>query len=73
LGEEEAVPYLVGLTRDSDSQVQEAALTALGKIGTGEAKRVLRESVKGSDARLRDAALVALKEAESVDPFTLYE
>ena len=57
----------MGLVRDDDVQVQEAALTALGKIGTNEAKRVLRAVAKDSDDRLREVALDALREAEAAD------
>jgi HEAT repeat protein len=73
LGEADVVPQLVALTRDPEPQVQEAALAALGKIGTSEAKRVLRESLQGGDERLRDAAAEALREADTDEPFTLYE
>ncbi len=38
LGEEEAVPYLIELVDDSDTEVQLAAIRALGKIGGTEAE-----------------------------------
>jgi HEAT repeat protein len=65
------VPYLAPLVHDDDAQVQEAAITALGKIGTNAAKLVLKAMAKETDDRLRDVALDALREAEAADDLSI--
>lgn len=64
LGEGEAVPYLIKLTRDSDIQVQEAAIKALGEIGNEEAKQALDKLGKSTQPRICEAAKAALKELQ---------
>ena len=64
LGDEGAVPHLVPLLRDDDTEVQEAAIQALGQIGETEAKRALQDCLASPEERVRDAALAALAEAD---------
>ncbi|MBI2872745.1 MAG: HEAT repeat domain-containing protein [Chloroflexi bacterium] len=67
MGEEDAVPHLVPLTQDEDSQVQLAAITALGVIGGGLAKKALLRCARSPDDVVREAAEVALEAAEMED------
>jgi HEAT repeat protein len=64
LGAEEAVPYLIKLTKDADRQVQEAAMKALGEIGGEEAKQTLNKLSKSPQPRIRDTARSALTELQ---------
>ena len=63
LGEEESVPHLATLMQDDqDVQVQLAAIEALGAIGGGPAKKLLRDCAKAADDdTLKDAAEEALQ------------
>jgi HEAT repeat protein len=72
LGDEEAVPYLIQLTKDKDNQVQEAAIKALGEIGGEQAKQALIKLTKDHQIRIREAAKSALKEMQFCeDPLSL--
>jgi HEAT repeat protein len=59
-----AVPKLVPLCNDDDSEVALAAIWALGQIGGTAAKRVLEQIRKGQDDARRQAALDALEELD---------
>jgi HEAT repeat protein len=50
------------MVEDSDSQVQEAAIRALGEIGGKEAKRALTKLMHSQQSRIRQAAEAALEE-----------
>ncbi len=60
----DAVPALVELVEDVDSEVQEAAIWALGQIGGDEARRALENCRRSDNEALRDAAREALRELE---------
>lgn len=60
----DAVPDLVELTDDVDSEVQEAALWALGQIGGDQARLTLERHLKSENDALRTAADEALQELE---------
>lgn len=60
----DAVPDLVELTDDVDSEVQEAALWALGQIGGDQARLTLERHLKSDHDALRTAAEEALQELE---------
>ena len=64
MGEEDAVPYLVPLIQDDDTQVQVAAIQALGAIGGPLAKRAVLKCLKSEDDALKDTAEVALEQME---------
>ncbi len=64
IGEAEAVPRLVELTRDSDTEVKMAAIQALGKIGGQEAKQRLRVLLTNKSQAVREAAEQAMAEIE---------
>ncbi len=58
---QEAQALVMGLLRDSDSHVRDAAVLALGKSGSKEAIPYLQKSAEGdSDAAVREDALLAL-------------
>lgn len=67
LGSEEALPYLIQLSRDQDSRVQEAAIRGIGEIGGDEARQTLNKLSKSSQQRVNKAAKSALKELHSYD------
>ena len=67
MGEEEAVPHLILLLEDDDSEVQLAGVGALGKIGGPLAKKVLTALVKDGDANLEEAARIELEDLEFDD------
>jgi HEAT repeat protein len=56
-----AASDLIELTKDADSDVRLAAVSALGQIGGGEARRTLQRLAAGDDAALRDAAEESLE------------
>ncbi|MCK5428252.1 MAG: HEAT repeat domain-containing protein, partial [Anaerolineales bacterium] len=56
------VPQLLRMTKDSDIQVQIAAISSLGHIGSVEAKSVLQSCLQSPDERIQQAAEVALEE-----------
>ncbi|MEE8194056.1 MAG: HEAT repeat domain-containing protein [Dehalococcoidales bacterium] len=64
LGEDEAVPYLIELTHDTDADVQLVAIRALGKIGGGEAKERLQQCLSHQSEVVQQAAAQALDELE---------
>lgn len=59
-----AVPMLEELTEDTDAEVQEAAIWALGQIGGDRARGILEHHCRASDEALRSAAKAALEEFE---------
>ena len=66
--DEEAVPHLVELLdADEDAEVREQAINALGEIGGEEAVEALRAQANSGDERMREAARLALDEAEFGD------
>jgi HEAT repeats len=76
LGLRQAVPILARLVEDSDPQVHEASIWALGQIGGPDAKRILSDAYSGADEETVGAideamAEIALQEG-SLD-LTLYE
>ncbi len=64
LEEEAAVPSLLRLVNDHDSDVQMAAIQALGKIGGTVATECLEDCLNSSSAAVRQAAEDALLELE---------
>jgi HEAT repeat protein len=60
----EAIPDLEELAEDIDSEVQEAALWALGQIGGEEARRILARYCTVENEAVRTAAETALDELE---------
>ncbi len=60
----ETLATLIELVEDVDSEVQEAAIWALGQIGGGEAQRVLEWCARTDNEATREAALEALHELE---------
>ena len=60
----EAVPALIGLIADPDREVQQAAISGLGKIGGNEARRALRLCCESDDEILAAAGDEALSELE---------
>jgi HEAT repeat protein len=72
----EAVSDLIRLIGDRDREVQQAAISALGKIGGREARRALRLCCESGDevvAPAADEALGALELASGTFGFRLYE
>lgn len=61
LGAVEAVPQLLRLVEDTDGEVQEAAIRALGEIGGEETKRTLTKLLHHREQRIRLAAEAALE------------
>jgi len=59
-----AVPGLEELADDADSEVQEAALWALGQIGGDQARQILKRYCRVKDEATRTAAETALDELE---------
>lgn len=64
LGLETAVTTLIELVDDVDSEVQEAAIWALGQIGGEEARRTLTLCARSDNEAVRAAAREALREYE---------
>jgi len=62
LGEEAAVPFLIQLVDDSDTDVRIAAIQALGKIGGDEARERLEECLEDRSEAIQAAAQQALEE-----------
>jgi HEAT repeat protein len=60
----EAVSMLEELTEDTDTEVQEAAIWALGQIGGDRARQILEQFCQADDEALRSAAEAALEEFE---------
>lgn len=60
----EAVPALIGLIADMDREVQQAAISALGKIGGEESRRALRICCESEDEIIAAAGDDALGELE---------
>ena len=60
----EAVPDLIDLTEDVDSQIQQTAIWALGQVGGERARRVLESFLESENEALHEAAKAALQEFE---------
>lgn len=60
----ETVAMLEELTEDTDAEVQQAALWALGQIGGDKAREILEQYCRVDDEALRAAAAEALEEFE---------
>ncbi|MCS7178488.1 MAG: HEAT repeat domain-containing protein [Anaerolineae bacterium] len=60
----DAVPVLLELIEDVDTEVQEAAIWALGQIGGDEARQALDQCRRSDNEALRGAARDALRELE---------
>jgi HEAT repeat protein len=58
----EAVSMLEELTEDTDTEVQEAAIWALGQIGGDRAREILEHYCHVGDEALRSAAEAAIEE-----------
>jgi HEAT repeat protein len=72
----EAVPSLTSLIADPDREVQQAAISALGKIGGQEARRVLQACCESDDeviATAGDEALGELEFTSGIFGFPLYD
>ena len=67
-GEEDIVQHLIPLLEDDDTQVQLAAVSAMGNIGGTLAKRALRRCMRDADETLREAVQEALDEMD-IDDF----
>ena len=67
MDDEEAAPYLIPLLHDDDTQVQLAAVGALGEIGGTLAKKALRRCMKREDQVLEDAARTALENIKATE------
>ena len=65
--DELAVPQLISLTQDADTQIKLAAITVLGKIGGAEATRHLRELTEGTDEAEAELAGTVLEDMVSDD------
>ncbi len=61
----EAAPHLIELIKDPDTDVQLAAIQALGKIGGTEAKEHLQHCLNNSSEAIHQAAEQALQELEA--------
>ena len=59
-----AVPLLIGLVQDTDPEVQNMAVWALGQVGGKEAEATLQQLSTSKNEALNDAALEALGELE---------
>jgi HEAT repeat protein len=62
-----AVPVLANLINDSDREVQEAVIWALGQIGGNEARRILYTCYEEGDEFLREAIEEALEYLEYLE------
>ena len=67
IDDEEAAPHLIPLLHDEDTQVQLAAVGALGEIGGSLAKKALRRCMKREDPVLEDAAKTALENIKAME------
>lgn len=63
--EEQAVPHLIKLVNDPDTDVQMAAIRALGKIGGTKAKECLERCLNSAREAIRQAAQQALNELKT--------
>jgi HEAT repeat protein len=64
LGEDAAVPYLIEVADDDDTDVRIAALVALGKIGGEEAEEYLKTCLEDDSEAIREAAQQALEDID---------
>jgi len=72
IGEMDTIPNLAGLINDPDTEVQLAAIQALGIIGGTDAKEYLEECLENPNDTITEAAQTALDELTSDEnPFSL--
>jgi HEAT repeat protein len=64
VGDESAVSHLVAHLSDTDEEVRDASIAALGEIGGQEARRALTELAQEGSPAAKDAALAALAEID---------
>lgn len=64
LGEEAAVPYLIEVADDDDTDVRIAAIVAIGKIGGEEAEEYLKTCLDDDSEAIREAAQQALDDID---------
>jgi len=62
MGEEVAVPHLIELLNDPDSDVQMAVIRSLGEIGGNRAKRALESCLASDNEAIAEMAHDALDE-----------
>ena len=67
MDDEEAAPHLIPLLNDDDTQVQLAAVGALGEIGGSLAKKALTRCMRQEDQVLEDAARTALENIKAME------
>lgn len=67
LEDEEAVPYLVAMANDQDTEARMAVIQALGKIGGEEAKACLTRLQRSASKAVRQMAEQALEELETYE------
>ncbi|MDX9897965.1 MAG: HEAT repeat domain-containing protein [Spirochaetia bacterium] len=73
LGDEKAVAILVRATNSTDPNVRAAALAALGKYSTAEARMAMRESLRDTHVLPRIAAAKAVGEQADVEAIPYLE
>jgi hypothetical protein len=64
LGEDAAVPYLIEVADDDDTDVRIAAIIALGKISGDEAEEYLKTCLEDDSEAIREAAQQALEDID---------
>jgi len=67
LGDETAVPALIGLVSDPDIDVRMVAIQALGKVGGAKAKECLQRCSNNTSEAIRETARQALKELMAIE------
>jgi HEAT repeat protein len=67
LGEEAAVPGLIGLVNDPDIDVRMAAIQALGKVGGAKAKECLQRCLSDTSQAIRETARQVLEELMAIE------
>ncbi len=67
LEEEAAVPSLIKLINDIDTDVQMVAIQSLGKIGSTQAKECLKQCLESANEAIRQTAEEALSELEALE------
>ena len=67
MGEEDAVPHLMLLLKDDDSEVRLAGINALGEIGGPLAKQALLTCTDDGDTNLEEAARIELEDMDFLE------
>ncbi|PZR99699.1 MAG: hypothetical protein DLM69_07120 [Candidatus Chloroheliales bacterium] len=67
LSDRRAIPQLLELLRDNDTEVKLAAIWALGQVGGAAATTALKRVAQSDDEAISDAAQDALAEARLAD------